>query len=152
MKTILKFIVLLRRICWNIFRPVSIGARALIINSAKEFLLVKHNYSSQWYLPGGKMGKGEGLVKGLERELTKEIGMGKFRIDRLLGTYLNTYESKNDYISVFVIYDFDIKTSKHFEIEKKYFFSYENLPKDISPGTRKRIEEYLNKKKIDYNW
>lgn len=152
MKTILKFIVLLRKFYWKIFKPVSIGARAILINSDKEFLLVKHNYSSQWYLPGGKIGKGEGLVKGLERELTKEVGMGRYSLDRLLGTYLNRYESKNDYISVFVISDFEIKATKHFEIDNICFYSYDNLPNGISPGTRKRIEEYLDKKKIDYNW
>jgi ADP-ribose pyrophosphatase YjhB (NUDIX family) len=152
MKIILRIIVLMRKIYWKIIKPTTIGIRAIIENQENQILLVKHNYASQWYLPGGKLKKGEDLLKGLERELIQEIGMSNFKVSRLLGTYLNNYESKFDYISVFVIKEFSISAKKHFEIEKITYFDNNNLPKNISPGTKRRINEYLGNKEINYIW
>lgn len=44
-----------------IFRPLTLGVRAIVLNDAGELLLVKHTYLNGWYLPGGRVDKGETL-------------------------------------------------------------------------------------------
>jgi ADP-ribose pyrophosphatase YjhB (NUDIX family) len=135
-----------------IVRPTTVGVRAIVTNDSKQILLVKHTYTNEWHLPGGKVSKGENLLDALKRELSQEIGLEKINNIELLGTFSNFYEFKSDYISVFIINDFDIKKVDHFEIEKISFFEINNMPTNISPGTKRRIEEYIENKKLDYKW
>jgi hypothetical protein len=64
-----------------------------------------------------------------------------------LGIYQNKKEGKIDTIVVFYSRD-PIDISKAIlsnEISHVNFYSLNNLPKNISVGSRKRIEEYMSK-------
>lgn len=150
-KLILKPVMLMRRIYWKLFRPLTTGVRAIAVKD-NEILLVKHNYGNEWLLPGGKMRKGEHFLDALQRELSEEIGLTSFESVKLLGIYANFYEGKSDYISVFVISNFTLIENKHFEIDKIKFFKLDELPDKTSPGTRRRIKEFLETSKLNYKW
>lgn len=142
MKSLLKPILHIRRLSWRLRKPVSKGARALLIDEG-EVLLVKHAYHEAWYLPGGKINKNEDYQEGLQRELFEELGVKDCRLD-YFGTYHSVYEYKDDTILVFVSKNFTFENKVGFEIEKVKYFPLDQLPVKISPGTRKRIQEYLN--------
>ncbi|MFB9827263.1 hypothetical protein ACFFMO_05265 [Lederbergia wuyishanensis] len=61
----------------------------------------------------------------------------------LFGVYSNFYEYKNDHITVFLYNEFTLNHKNNTEIEKIAFFNLHDLPKDISPGSKKRIQEYI---------
>jgi 8-oxo-dGTP pyrophosphatase MutT (NUDIX family) len=105
-------------------------------------LLVKHTYLESWYLPGGGVKKGETLEAALRREVSEELGARLGGL-ALLGVYSNFYEYKSDHIVVFVCKDFALNGKRDNEIAAWSFFPVGELPLDISPGTRRRIEEYL---------
>lgn len=152
MKFLLNLVLKIRRLYWWVIRPQTHGVRALVFNKQGEILLVKHKYGEGWFLPGGKMKSNESPENGLKRELNEELGIASPVIDHILGVYTNIQEYKKDTITVYAVKSFTIEEKSHFEIQSKSFFSLENLPSDISPGTKRRVLEYLGRKQITPDW
>ncbi len=130
------------RLRWRVMRPITVGVR-LILEKEHAVLLVKHTYQEQWYLPGGGVRRGETLEQAARREAAEEIGatLGKLR---LFGVYTNFYEHKSDHVVVFACDDFALTGRTDAEIESFDFFGLDNLPDGVSPGTRRRLQEYMN--------
>lgn len=149
----LKAVHFLRKLYWWLARPTTKGVRAVLTNEKGEVLLVKHKYTDGWYLPGGKVKKKESDIDALHRELGEEVGTTNLEVLEKLGEYVNHQEYKKDTISVFVARHLDKLTpKKHFEIGEMGFFDVEKLPEKTSPGTKRRIEEFLNKKPKQEIW
>lgn len=127
---------------WKIFKPQTVGIRAILVENGKV-LLVKHTYQNSWYLPGGGLKNNETFEQGIKRELHEELGITVENL-KLHGVYNNFFEGKSDSIIVFSSTHFSQPNKKDKEIEQYNFFEISNLPQNISPGTRKRIEEYLS--------
>lgn len=151
MKTLLGIVLKIRRFYWWLVRPVTRGSRAIVVNEKGEVLLVHHNYGEKCVLPGGKAHKNESDENTLRRELKEELGITPTTQERF-GEYLNTYEYKKDTIVVFVVRSFTLKEKRHFEIESWKFFNPHALPNGTSPGTQRRIKEWLNQKTISKQW
>lgn len=137
-----------RRLMWKIVKPVSKGSRALLIKE-NRILLVKHTYETQWYIPGGKVNKYECFDEAIVRELKEELGVTLEDLNHF-GTYNNFYENKDDTVVIFISKQFSVKGNKNMEIEAYQFFDLDDLPKDVSPGSRRRIEEYKRGKEGCY--
>ncbi|MBN1875828.1 MAG: NUDIX domain-containing protein [Anaerolineae bacterium] len=132
----------LDRLRCYLMRPLTVGVRLILVRDAK-FLLVKHTYQPYWYLPGGGVKKDETLEQSARREAQEEVG-GRLSTLRLLGVYSNFYEYKSDHVVVFVCEDFEIEACKSGEIEAVAFFSFADLPENISSGSRRRLAEYVS--------
>jgi len=142
----MKFIkITLLKIYWKIFRPKTLGVKLLLINNGKV-LLVEHSYIKGLFLPGGGVKRGEIFERALKREAFEELGLEIEKLS-LFGVYQNTKEGKIDTIVVFVSNDsIDItKIKLNSEIYHADFYDLNNLPINISPGSKKRIEEYRSK-------
>lgn len=131
----------IRRGYWFIFRPVTVGVKIVSINSDDQVLLVKNRYDRYWYLPGGGVKRGETLFDCARREMREEVGV---EVDKLkvLGVYSNFREYKNDHIILLCADIKDQKITKGLEIDQFKFFDFKVLPIDVSPATRRRLEEY----------
>ena len=128
---------------WYVLRPITVGVRVLLIRD-DTILLVKHTYQEYWYLPGGGVKKGETLEDAIRREVSEEIGAQLGNL-ALLGVYSNFYEYKSDHIVVFLCKDFTLDGKMDNEIAEIRLFKIAELPADISPGSIRRIEEYLRR-------
>lgn len=132
------------RLYWNIARPRTLGVRAMILDDSREkVLLVRHTYIDGSYLPGGGVKKFEDPEAAIMRELKEELGL-EIRNCVLFGVYSNYSESKSDTVIV-LLCDADIpdNTVGSREIRSFGYYSMRDLPSDISPGTQRRIDEYL---------
>lgn len=98
-KLLLKFGAPIVKIFWKIFKPQTLGVRAILIKDGKV-LLVKHTYSNSWFLPGGGIKKGETFETAIKRELNEELGITVHNL-KLHGIYKNFFEGKNDSILCF---------------------------------------------------
>jgi ADP-ribose pyrophosphatase YjhB (NUDIX family) len=136
-----------RQVYWKVFEPTILGVRALIVHQ-EQVMLVQHTYTKGWYLPGGRVDRGETIYTAMCREVSEECGL-KVKRARLSAIYSNINMNRNDHIALFSIDDFEteqnsaLNTELHkLEIAEVSFFPLSNLPSNITPGTLRRIEEY----------
>jgi len=123
-------------------RPVTVGVRLLLLREGKT-LLVQHTYQRHWYLPGGKVERGETLEQAARREANEELGATLGTL-RLFGVYTNFYEGRSDHVVVFLCDDLTLTGETDREIERFAWFSLGQLPEGVSPGSRHRIAEYAH--------
>ena len=140
------------RLYWRITKPVTFGARAVVVGPDGRLALVKHTYDRYWYIPGGASKKGEAPEAAVRREMKEEIGVDALAIERKLGTYVSTLEGKRDTIDVFVVRVERIGRLQRSEIAAAEWFAPDALPPDTSPATRRRIAEYLGRSPVDTTW
>jgi ADP-ribose pyrophosphatase YjhB (NUDIX family) len=131
----------LARLWWSIARPITVGVRVFLIQDGR-LLLVRHTYQDAWYLVGGGVQGGETLVQAVRREAAEEVGAELGDLN-LFGVYSNFYEGKSDHIVVFVCTEFKLSGAIGQEIERLSFFGPRELPEGTSPGTQRRVQEYL---------
>lgn len=134
------------RMVWRLWRPRTIGVRAVVTDGASHVALVRHTYLAQWYLPGGGVKRRESAVDALRRELREEIALDDITVERVLGVYHNLAEGKDDHVIVFVVRTPlprpAIAATDPREIEAARWFPIDALPHDLSPATRRRLAEH----------
>lgn len=132
------------RKCQSLLGISTLGARAIVLNSQNQVLLVKHTYQPHWYIPGGGVKKGESAKSAVLRELKEEVGLTVMGEPELFGIYCHTYLGVPDYPIIYIIKNYSIAETTSPEIEKMGWFDFENLPQMVSPGTMRRLTEYYN--------
>jgi len=130
---------------WRFSRGITLGVRAIVINSEGHVFLVKHSYVNGWHLPGGGVEPGETLVSALERELAEEGNIAITARPPLHGMFFNAHVSRRDHVALFVVRDFRQPSAPmpNHEIVAAGFFAIEALPNDTTAGTRARIAEVM---------
>ena len=122
----------------------TLGARAIVLNTTGQVLLVKHTYEPYWYLPGGGVKKAESPKAALIRELKEETGLIVAPEEPLLfGIYYHTYLGVNDYPVIYIVKHYSSSSFYSREIEQVDWFHYDELPEMVSPGTKRRLMEYF---------
>ena len=124
-----------------LFRPVTYGVRVLLVKDGRV-LLIRHTYRSGWHLPGGGIKRGETVETAARREIREETGAEMGAV-QLLGIYSNLDGYVSGHNILFACEDFSIVGSPDHEIAEARFFAQSELPADIFPGHRRKIEEYL---------
>ena len=134
-----------RKWYWRTFNVKTFGVR-VIVKKDDEFLLVKHRYGDFWVFPGGGVNKNEDVRDAGVREVLEETGIHIGEFERTLGEYNNTAEGKNDTVTVLIAREWKtlIQSKWSLEIKEKGFFDVGELPKNTSPATVRRINEYLS--------
>lgn len=124
----------------------TLGVRGLVLDCDGHVALILHTYLDGWYLPGGGVDRGESYDRALARELHEEIGIDAFRIERVLGVYHDTITLKDDHVVAYVVrtdtQEPPLKSADPFEIQEARWFALDSLPKDLSPATARRIEDF----------
>ncbi|MEQ9518106.1 MAG: NUDIX domain-containing protein [Parvibaculum sp.] len=128
---------------WRISRPLTAGARVLVIDASGKVLLVRHTYVEGWYLPGGGVDRGETMRAAAAREIWEEAGIVANGDLTLFGLYANFKEFKSDHIALYVLRDFRQEARKSAEIAEFGFFSMDALPEGTSVATRARLREWV---------
>lgn len=141
MNTLARLLYSIYKLRWRITRPVTIGVRLLLVKNS-QVLLVKPTYQNGWYLVGGGVKRYETLEQAARREASEEVGAKLGKLE-LFGVFTNFNEHKSDHVVVFLCDDFTLTGKTDHEIEQLRFFPLDNLPEDITPGHKRRIQEYL---------
>jgi ADP-ribose pyrophosphatase YjhB (NUDIX family) len=140
-----------KNLVYRIIKGKTVGVRALIIKGEKT-LLVKHSYRPLWYMPGGGVDAKETGIQAVRRELEEEVNISCENFE-LFGFYHSEQEHHDDYVALYVTHLSEDKYKiDEQEIAQANWFSFDELPQDISPGTKRRIEEYLGKMAKSDKW
>lgn len=143
LNTLHKFATRAQHKLYSFIGFITLGARAIVINSDNQVLLVKHTYDPHWYLPGGGVKRGESAKAAVLRELQEEVGVVTTKEPVLFGIYFHTYLEIDDYPVIYIVKSYSLRNSHSWEIQEKAWFHYEQLPERVSPGTQRRLDEYF---------
>lgn len=119
------------------------GVRLIIVQERKV-ILVSHWYAPwAWTLPGGGVDRGETPEQAAIREAREETGFEITTIAGEIGTYTGSM-GKRDKVRVYYTGDFggSLSLRPNLEIMARSWFDIDNLPQEISPANRRRIESY----------
>ena len=128
---------------WKPSREVQ-GVRIIVVHNGK-ILLVRHWYApGVLTLPGGGVDANENPEDAAIREVKEETGTTIHSLSGIIGTYQGPM-GKRDTVRVYLSEDCDglISLFPNFEIMSKAWYPLHDLPFDISPGNRRRIDAYL---------
>ena len=152
-----RFEPMLRRLFhfyWRFARGMTLGVRAVVLDSDNRVFLVKHSYVSGWHLPGGGVETGETIRLALQRELAEEGRIELAGEPILFGVYLNSHISRRDHVVLYVVRNFqqDRLPEPNREIIDCGFFETRALPPGTTLGTRLRISEVTEDKPPIRTW
>ena len=135
-------------------RGMTLGVRAVVLDSDNRVFLVKHSYVSGWYLPGGGVDLGETMYEAMLRELKEEGNIDLTGEAVLHGIFFNSHVSRRDHVTVYVVRHFkqDRLPEPNHEIIECGFFDVAALPEGTTRGTRLRIAEVLDGTPLIATW
>ncbi len=138
---------------WRLSRGLTLGVRAMVIDRGGRLFLVKHSYVDGWHLPGGGVEIGETMFDAMARELAEEGNITLLGPPKLHGLYFNAHVSRRDHVALFIVREFEQGAPQpNREIVAHGFFSLNELPNDVTRGTRARIAEVLEGAAINELW
>ena len=139
---------------WRFARGMTLGVRAVVLDSDNRVFLVKHSYVAGWHLPGGGVEVGETFRDALRRELAEEGRIELAGEPALHGVLLNSHVSRRDHVAVYVVRHFrqDRPPEPNHEIVACGFFDAGALPAETTCGTRLRISEVLEGRTPTATW
>jgi ADP-ribose pyrophosphatase YjhB (NUDIX family) len=137
---VLRLIYRLYQVYLFIARPLTFGVRVMMIRGG-EVLLVRQTYLDGWFIPGGRIERGETLEQAARREAREEVG-AELKTISLVGVYSNFKEWKSDHNVLFFCDDFTLNGGHDHEIAEMRFFPLGSLPEGLWPGHRQRLFEY----------
>ena len=119
-------------------RPLTMGVRAIVFDcKIRSVLMVKHTYSSGWYLPGGGIEPGESYATALKRELMEEVGIS-FENSTIIDVFHNSTMSTRDHVIITKLNYWEKKDGikrPDGEIAEISWFRLNDLPKELSACT-----------------
>jgi ADP-ribose pyrophosphatase YjhB (NUDIX family) len=135
-------------------RPMTLGVRAVVIDSDERVLLVRHGYVSGWHFPGGGVEAGETCMEALARELEEEANVALKEPPLLHGLFFNARTSRRDHVAVYLVRAFRIlgPRTPDWEIKEARFFPRSALPEGTSAGTRARLAEIFDSAALSDRW
>lgn len=136
----LRILYRLYQIYLFVARPLTLGVRVMLIRGGKV-LLVRQTYMDGWFIPGGRIEKGETLEQAARREAREEVG-AELKSISLLGVYSNFKERKSDHNVLFFSDDFTLTGHHDHEIAEVRLFALNSLPEGLWPGHRQRLLQY----------
>nr|WP_284498351.1 NUDIX domain-containing protein [Legionella maioricensis] len=151
MGSVVRIYHVVKNIVFSLLAKRTVGVRILLIKDEK-ILLVKHTYQPDWYTIGGGVESGETPRQAIERELQEEVGVVLNAPPELFSVYYSRNEKRDDYIIFYIGHAGAQELVTSSEIAEQQWFPANQLPPDLSPATRRRIQEYFKEIEISERW
>ena len=134
-------------------RGLTLGVRGLVTDADGRVLLVEHTYLPGWYLPGGGVERRELAEQALRRELVEEAGVAVVGRPRLVSIHSNEKKHPGDHVLIYRVDEWTpCEATSRGEINAVAWHAPDALPANVTPATRRRIEEALGGAEPDEQW
>lgn len=138
---------------WRLLQPHTRGVKAMLFSSSGDILLIRNSYgrSDLFVIPGGGIRPFEAPEQAARREMKEELGCALADLT-LLSTHFTSAEGKRDTIYLFKAIILGEPCPDRREVEEASFFRLTHLPPNLSPASRRRIEEHNGARTADGTW
>lgn len=135
-------------------RGMTLGVRGAVLDTRGRVLLVRHTYAPGWTFPGGGVEHGETLLDALVRELKEEAGIVLEGPPRLHAIYANFAAFAGDHVALFVVTRWrqSERPKWRLEVAECRFFERDELPDNVTAGTRRRLAELYDRAAATESW
>lgn len=134
-------------------RGTTLGVRAVVSDGDGRVLLVEHSYVPGWHLPGGGVDPGETAEAAVGRELAEEAGVRPAERPRLVSVHDNGRNFPGDHVLLYRVEHWtEVPADADGEILRTGWFHPGALPPDVTPATRRRVQEVLFRAEVDERW
>ena len=153
MSALIQTAYVVRRRIFGWLRLRTRGVKVMLFNEDGEILLIRNSYGNRdlFVLPGGGIGRRENPAAAATREVMEEVGLEVTGLT-LVATYRSGAEGKRDSICLFQGRASGVPRTDSIEIDEAGYYGLNDLPTNVSPATRRRIEEVSGKRPIDGRW
>lgn len=132
------------RLRYSFFSGKILSVRAVCTDQESRIYLVRHSYTPGWHLPGGGVDNGASVEEALSNELREEGNLSLIGKPVLQHIYLNAKGSRREHIVLFTARVQQLEPfSGSLEIIEGRFFAVAELPDDLDPACRQRIQEWV---------
>jgi 8-oxo-dGTP pyrophosphatase MutT (NUDIX family) len=151
--SLMGYIMDLRKIVGS--RPLIMVGACVLLCRNNQLLLQRRSDNGLWALPGGSMEPGETLEVVAKRELFEETGLEAKHLE-----LFHVFSGKNLYykyphgdevynvVSAYVCTNFDgVLKEDGVEVQELQYFSYEEIPIELSPPDKPIIYKFLKRDK-----
>jgi 8-oxo-dGTP pyrophosphatase MutT (NUDIX family) len=132
--------------------PVCLGTNAILEGDDGSILLVRHRYMPGLCFPGGGIDPGEAPADAVLRELKEELGMTRAGAVTLFGLYTRKVGWTTNVITLYRVEDAEIDFKPGLEISEIVRVNPHEPPRDTSPGTRRRLAEFVGQAPVSSYW
>jgi ADP-ribose pyrophosphatase YjhB (NUDIX family) len=134
--------------------PLSLGVRLVAFDDRERVFLVRHSYLPGLHLPGGAVDAEETCREAAVREAREEGGLDFAAPPELFHIYRNGAGGRRDHVVLFVVRDARQARPKRpsLEILAADFHPLDRLPDDLTPATRRRLDEVLAGRRPEDSW
>jgi 8-oxo-dGTP pyrophosphatase MutT (NUDIX family) len=125
---------------------MTIGARVMVVDGDRV-LLIRHTYVPGWQFPGGGVDPGETVQEAAMREVLEETGHRVVGPMELIDIFHNSSSVTNrDHVAFYVAKNFELAFERKpdREIAEVGWFDRFSLPRQVTPATSQRIDEYFD--------
>ena len=129
-------------VVWFFRRPKTYGAHAVALTREGKVVLVRLWYAPRWRLPGGGRAESEPPADAALRELREEIGMTSHGPVEPACELEEEVDFRRDTCSLLIVRDVEYRPRRwSWEVEAVTEASLDELPRDLSPQTRRWLRE-----------
>ena len=153
MSGVLQVLYRVQKWLWRLLRPRTRGVKAMLFNPSGEILLIRNSYgrSDLFVFPGGGIRPFEAPATAARREIKEELDCEIAGLT-FLSTHFTRAEGKRDTVFLFKGMIVGQPRPDGLEVEEARFFRLTDLPSNISPASRRRIEEHDGIREADGTW
>ncbi|MEJ0041170.1 MAG: NUDIX domain-containing protein [Rhizomicrobium sp.] len=132
--------------------PFALGAHGLLVDESGRVGLVRHSYRAGWSLPGGGVARGEPPVAAVMRELGEELGDVQSDPPRFFGLYTRRAGWATNVMVLYLLTNARVRFRPNLEVREIIFVDPAAPPPGTSPGTLRRLAEFVGKTPLNPYW
>jgi ADP-ribose pyrophosphatase YjhB (NUDIX family) len=143
----------LRRKALASLRWPTTGVKVIVYDAVGRLLLIRNRYgrTDLWVLPGGGVKRREALADAAIREVLEETRCA-IVAPVPVASYRSAMEGRRDTVHLFHAVTDDHPVADLVEVAEVRFFAADALPPQLSPATRRRIDEVAGRSAITGIW